>query len=1064
MSENMNRMHERPILVVGYYNHFNLGDEQYKVTIPYLLGLIERTTQDKPADQDQDQELFTANYRLDRGANVHGANVHGAKVHGAKVQFVDCDRLASYQVPPHAIIVMGGGDILNQYFLDKLNAKFSMETKVRGNHTILAFSVGIPYNDIFTVREQREKLEILDHVFLRTLQDIPIFGRYFDKTRLHYLPDTSCLVYEALFGPAFQPLNVVQPTKNTANNNHILQWVRKFQGKQPGSTPFMTSYEKILNISKRKRVIGVMFCRHIYHPDHPYIENYRRIVKEFADLLDELVQQKYYIVLLPFNTKMTGHASVDEENKENDLLIHRDVMKHVKQRSYLSIHNLDFELTLEQTLAFYSLFYMTIPMRFHATLFSVYAGVPMVPIYTTKKIRNFLLDIQWGFDYVFETNARDLPLNFNRKKMMGTIQSLTNTRTYYISKQNLQQKFAAFKACTRELIPTMHDVFEHGNDGADDDDAVHESETYLNLVAFEDIAARTDRPRDDMVHLDDVHQDNAAIQTIITKLQALAKEHGLDDFRDITDPDVQKVAVSIVSYYLTNHIDSPYNHGLQEKMFSYNYPFVDEWNWVLDNWSSKKMDEEAAALVPLQNIAYKPRGSSNLLAPDANAKSPLKFNLGYIDQNDRSGAHRSGWKYVYDNIKQFNDPKCPVYLDLYVDRTFHWKRDIYKYIDVIPYKNNPWVGVIHHTFDETFSDYNNHRLLKCPEFIQSLPMCRGLIVLSNSLETKFFDILKNDYQLDIQIPMFVLTHPTEINVPMFDYAKFLDNPDKKLLHVGGWLRNIFSFYQLEIAAQVMLCDKPRKSTKRGLLTYHRAETPEYETAAIPEKPVSRGWSGCCGKNVENQVIHTDVIPPPAPVPHDITPVPPHTKAYALRKCALKGKYMNNYFPHDELFDGMCQDDTAAVEKKDNYVSKDDQYCSSGGTKISNNWMRHLVDYVRGLTTTVEIIEYLDNFAYDEMLTANIVFLNLVDGSAVNTLIECLVRNTPVIVNRHPATLEVLGAEYPLFYDNIKQVKRLLRDPQIILQAHLYMKKIDKKPYNIKTFIEKLTAVFATITY
>ena len=53
-------------------------------------------------------------------------------------------------------------------------------------------------------------------------------------------------------------------------------------------------------------------------------------------------------------------------------------------------------------------------------------------------------------------------------------------------------------------------------------------------------------------------------------------------------------------------------------------------------------------------------------------------------------------------------------------------------------------------------------------------------------------------QLNHPVPIYALVHPTEMNVATFQYSAFLNNPDKKLLHIGGWMRNIFSFYQLKV--------------------------------------------------------------------------------------------------------------------------------------------------------------------------------------------------------------------------------------------------------------------------
>ena len=63
--------------------------------------------------------------------------------------------------------------------------------------------------------------------------------------------------------------------------------------------------------------------------------------------------------------------------------------------------------------------------------------------------------------------------------------------------------------------------------------------------------------------------------------------------------------------------------------------------------------------------------------------------------------------------------------------------------------------------------------------------------------------------------------------------------------------------------------------------------------------------------------------------------------------------------------------------------------------------------------SVEVMEHLSDSAYDELLSDIVVFLNLIDASAVNTVIECIVRNTPLIINRLPAIVEILGEDYPL---------------------------------------------------
>jgi hypothetical protein len=101
------------------------------------------------------------------------------------------------------------------------------------------------------------------------------------------------------------------------------------------------------------------------------------------------------------------------------------------------------------------------------------------------------------------------------------------------------------------------------------------------------------------------------------------------------------------------------------------------------------------------------------------------------------------------------------------------------------------------------------------------------------------------------------------------------------------------------------------------------------------------------------------------------------------------------------------------------------------------------------------MKYTDTFEeYDEILSINIVFIELFDASANNTVLECIIRNTPIIVNKLPAVVEYLGEEYPLYFNELSEVNDLLSDEQI-LSAHLYLKSIDKTDLTIDYFTKKL---------
>ena len=82
--------------------------------------------------------------------------------------------------------------------------------------------------------------------------------------------------------------------------------------------------------------------------------------------------------------------------------------------------------------------------------------------------------------------------------------------------------------------------------------------------------------------------------------------------------------------------------------------------------------------------------------------------------------------------------------------------------------------------------------------------------------------------------------------------------------------------------------------------------------------------------------------------------------------------------------------------------------------------------------------------YDELLSSSIVFLSLYDAPANTTVVECLARNTPLVVNRLPGIEEYLGSDYPLFYDTMKEATQMIGDREKLLQASQYLKSLPIK--------------------
>lgn len=106
-----------------------------------------------------------------------------------------------------------------------------------------------------------------------------------------------------------------------------------------------------------------------------------------------------------------------------------------------------------------------------------------------------------------------------------------------------------------------------------------------------------------------------------------------------------------------------------------------------------------------------------------------------------------------------------------------------------------------------------------------------------------------------------------------------------------------------------------------------------------------------------------------------------------------------------------------------------------------------------------LLDNISNDQYDDLLSYNIVFINLIDASAVNTILECIVRNTPILVNRLPATVEYLGSNYPLFYDDLDDINLLVSNRTNIKNAWKYLKNMDKSFLTIQSFLNNFIQLY-----
>ena len=104
---------------------------------------------------------------------------------------------------------------------------------------------------------------------------------------------------------------------------------------------------------------------------------------------------------------------------------------------------------------------------------------------------------------------------------------------------------------------------------------------------------------------------------------------------------------------------------------------------------------------------------------------------------------------------------------------------------------------------------------------------------------------------------------------------------------------------------------------------------------------------------------------------------------------------------------------------------------------------------------VQIHKFLDNELFDDMMCRCVVLIDLYDSSANNAVIECIARNTPILVNKISPIVEYLGEKYPLYFECLTEASELLTNTNKIFEAHSYLKKMNKTWISGKSFVASL---------
>ena len=121
----------------------------------------------------------------------------------------------------------------------------------------------------------------------------------------------------------------------------------------------------------------------------------------------------------------------------------------------------------------------------------------------------------------------------------------------------------------------------------------------------------------------------------------------------------------------------------------------------------------------------------------------------------------------------------------------------------------------------------------------------------------------------------------------------------------------------------------------------------------------------------------------------------------------------------------------------------------------------LVEMNKYKTNIQDDIVYLEQTClaeYIDLMCNSVVFLDLYDVAACNTILECISLSVPILVNKLDGCIEYLGEDYPFYYEDLSEAEAKLSDSKLIAQTNEYLLNMKKEDLSVNFFIESIINV------
>lgn len=90
-------------------------------------------------------------------------------------------------------------------------------------------------------------------------------------------------------------------------------------------------------------------------------------------------------------------------------------------------------------------------------------------------------------------------------------------------------------------------------------------------------------------------------------------------------------------------------------------------------------------------------------------------------------------------------------------------------------------------------------------------------------------------------------------------------------------------------------------------------------------------------------------------------------------------------------------------------------------------------------TKVQKIKNTGNRDYDQFLTQNIVYLDMMLCTGDQVISDCIARATPLLINKSASAQEYLGSDYPFYYETLDEAIGKANNMNLITKTHKYLK-------------------------